>query len=59
MNENNLPGDKHERTVALVGAKAGLMELIGDITDEKLTTVSEISGAVWNMIEKIDSLLEG
>jgi hypothetical protein len=58
IDKNDLPGSKHERTIALKAAKAALLSLAEKCINNELTTGAEITGELWNYVEILDKELD-
>ena len=54
-----VPSDTHEADIHYKARKQALIELFAVISEERMITVSQISGLVHNQIEELDNILEG
>lgn len=55
----HVPSDTHEADIHYKARKQALLELFAMISEERMITVSQISGTVSNLIEELDEILEG
>ena len=58
MIKDNLPHDNASRELYLNAQKSAFLELHAQIIEDNLTTASDITGLINNMVDELDGELE-
>ena len=58
MTDPNMPQDKRGAEIYLLAKRMQLMKMAALISDEKITTLSQVDGYILSEVEKLDEALE-